>query len=52
MGRQLRVPRARLEELAGGPLSNPTDPPPTPKRPRSLRSVTTDADQGALPFSL
>jgi hypothetical protein len=38
MGRVLRVPRARLEELAGGPLTPPT----TPRLETSLAPATTE----------
>lgn len=51
MGRQLRVPRARVEELAGGALTGLAEPgvPATPQR--RLRSVpASGGDQAALPF--
>lgn len=51
MGRQLRVPRARLEELAGGVLTDLAEPvvPASPQR--RLRSVSAGGgDQAALPF--
>jgi hypothetical protein len=57
IGRQLRVPRARLEELAGGALTEPVEPvepveqivPQSPQR--RLRSVPPGGgDQTALPF--
>jgi hypothetical protein len=30
-GKQLRVPRRKLEDLIGGPITLPTDPPTTPE---------------------
>jgi hypothetical protein len=59
LGRQLRVPRARLEVLAGGPLSEPAaDASPVPAvasgrvSPARLRSVpAVPAEQAALPFA-
>ena len=56
VGRQFRVPRARLEDLAGGPLTEPElEAAPRAKTARGpprphLRAVS-DADQAALPFS-
>lgn len=51
MGRQLRVPRARLEELAGGALAEPAEPAVPAAPQRRLRSVPErGADQAALPF--
>jgi hypothetical protein len=59
LGRQLRVPRARLEVQAGGPLSEPAAGPATapaepavavsPARLRPVPSVP--AEQAALPFA-
>lgn len=39
-GKQLRVPRKKLEELIGGPITLPTDPPATPQ-PTSIASTTS-----------
>jgi excisionase family DNA binding protein len=51
MGRQLRVPRARLEELAGGALSDPASSVVSASPQRRLRAVPADGgDQAALPF--
>ena len=38
-GKQLRVPRKKLEELIGGPITLPTDPPAAP-HPTSAASTT------------
>lgn len=62
LGRQFRVPRALLEDLAGGPLSlppaepAPTTPPavtsaPSPGKGLAPVPEPTDARQAALPFS-
>jgi hypothetical protein len=59
LGRQLRVPRARLEVLAGGPLSelaaDPAIAPAVPTvavSPARLRPVPpVPAEQAALPFA-
>ena len=50
MGRQLRVPRARLEELAGGSLTALDEPATPASSQRRLRSVAGGGDQAALPF--
>ena len=49
MGRQFRVPRARLEAMAGGPLGDPA----APTRPTPIVDLTTSDDdrQVELPFS-
>jgi hypothetical protein len=50
IGRQLRVPRAQLEAMAGGPLSESPAPVPADP-PRRLHSVRDEpANQAALPF--
>jgi len=59
-GKQLRIPRKKLEELIGGPITLPTDPPAAPpststgpgnatssKRPANYSA----ADQPSLPFT-
>lgn len=52
MGRQLRVPRARLEEMAGGALTDIAEPVVSASPQRRLRSVPERGgdDQAALPF--
>lgn len=62
LGRQFRVPRALLEDLAGGPLSLPPAAP-APATPAAVTSSSSpvkglapvpepaDAPQAALPFS-
>ena len=40
-GKQLRVPRKKLEELIGGPITLPTDPPAAPQLRRALRRSTS-----------
>jgi hypothetical protein len=59
-GKQIRVPRVRLEQLLGGPLTwppvevdeappaSPDTPPPPPKR--GKRTPEADARQGSLPL--
>lgn len=42
-GKQLRVPRKKLEELIGGPITLPTDPP--------AASISTGTDRAASPGS-
>ena len=51
VGRLLRVPLVRLEQLVGGPLSDPADRPTAGTPSQRLRSVATDVDQASLPFS-
>jgi len=59
VGRLLRVPRAALEDLVGGPFTIPTDqltnaPPAQPKRPSPAnprRPRSAEADQATLPFA-
>jgi excisionase family DNA binding protein len=59
VGRLLRVPRAALEDLVGGPFTIPADhltpaPAPKPKRiaPANRRqSRSTETDQATLPFA-
>ena len=41
-GKQLRVPRQKLEELIGGPITLPTDPPAAPQ-PTSTALTTSSA---------
>lgn len=40
-GKQLRVPRRKLEDLIGGPITLPTDPP-TPPEPANTEPTTTN----------
>ncbi len=59
-GKQIRVPRVRLEQLLGGPLTwppvevdeTPTDEPGTPPPPPKRRKRPPEADtgQGSLPL--
>lgn len=59
VGRLLRVPRAALEDLVGGPFTIPADhptpaPAPKPKRtaPANRRQArSTETDQATLPFA-
>lgn len=58
-GKQLRIPRRKLEDLIGGPITLPTDPPvgpaPAGSEPttaaRNVPPVRPAADQPALPFT-
>ena len=59
-GRLLRVPRAQLERIAGGQLTEPSAPrprpgqkpePERPARERGLRARRHERDQPALPFT-
>jgi hypothetical protein len=47
VGGQLRVPRAALERLVGGPLSWPL----TDEMPTDVATVPTSVAQSTLPFS-
>lgn len=59
VGRLLRVPRAALEDLVGGPFTIPTDHPTNapalqPKRPAPAthrRQRSTETEQATLPFA-
>lgn len=53
IGGSLRVPRRRLEALAGGPITVPTSAPPSapPPAPAALSPVDIDDEQPELPFS-
>ena len=51
VGRLLRVPLVRLEQLIGGPLNDPAGRPTAARPSQGLRSVATDVDQASLPFS-
>lgn len=59
-GKQLRIPRKKLEELIGGPITLPTDPPAAPTAPSTGPGNATSskrpanysaADQPSLPFT-
>ncbi len=66
-GKQLRIPRKKLEELIGGPITLPTDPPaaspststalatssasPMARATSPRRSAPSAADQPSLPFT-
>lgn len=50
VGRLMRVPRARLEALAGAPLSEPAAAEPSLTPQAHLRLITVDSDQVSLPF--
>lgn len=41
-GKQLRVPRRKLEDLIGGPITLPTDPPAAPERTTNEPTPTTN----------
>ncbi len=43
-GKQLRVPRQKLEDLIGGPITLPTDPPPPPEPTTTEPNPTTNDD--------
>jgi excisionase family DNA binding protein len=58
VGRLLRVPRAALEGIVGGPISIPEDhpatapaPKPTPRARATRRPRSTATDQATLPFA-
>jgi len=50
-GKQLRVPRRKLEELIGGPITLPTDPPTTPTPATTEPTPTPEHDQPQLPLT-
>ena len=50
-GKQLRVPRRKLEELIGGPITLPTDPPTTPTPATTGPTPTPEHDQPQLPLT-
>lgn len=50
-GKQLRVPRRKLEELIGGPITLPTDPPTTPTPATTEPTSTPEHNQPQLPLT-
>lgn len=50
-GKQLHVPRRKLEELIGGPITLPTDPPTTPTPATTEPTPTPEHDQPQLPLT-
>jgi len=43
-GKQLRVPRRKLEDLIGGPITLPTDPPSPPEPTTTTQTSTSNSD--------